>query len=44
VIAPGLAVGLLVGGSLLLVAAVVLMAVPARRAAQVTPRPAGHDQ
>ena len=35
---------LLIGGSLLLVAAVVLIAVPARRAAQVTPKPRGHDQ
>ena len=41
---PWIGVGLLIGGSLLLVAAVVLIAVPARRVAQVAPRPAGHDQ
>ena len=41
---PWIGPGLLIGGSLLLLAAVVLIAVPARRAAQVTPRSPGHDQ
>ena len=36
---PWIGAGLLIGGSLLLVAAVFLIAVPARRAAQVTRRP-----
>ena len=40
---PWIGAGLLIGGSLLLVAAVVLIAVPARRPARVTPRSPGRD-